>query len=86
MEQLSPIIEKIKKASPSSSNSFKLFTSGKSVAEIAKIRSLASHTIESHLTDFIKTGVLSVFDIMSTEKVNEILSELNYWIRHLLRK
>lgn len=77
VEHDSQMIEKNKKISPSSSNSFKLFTSGKSVAEIAKIRGLASYTIESHLTDFIKTGELSVFDVMSTEKVNEILSELN---------
>lgn len=77
VEPGSLINKKHGKISPSSSNSFKLFRNGKSVTEIAKIRGLANHTIESHLTDFIKTGELSVFDIMPTEKVNEILSELN---------
>lgn len=67
VKQESPIIKKSEEILSCSSNSFKLFRSEKPVTEIAKIRGLANHTIELHLTDFIKTGELSVFDII---KVN----------------
>lgn len=66
-----------KKISSSSKTTFKLFLTGKSVVEIAKERKLATHIIEAHLLEFITTGELSVFDIMSKETINEILTCLN---------
>lgn len=65
-----------KVTSPSSRATFKLFSAGKSVAEIAKERKLAAHTIEAHLLEFIKSGELSIFDVMSAEIIGEILEGL----------
>lgn len=50
-----------------------LFKKGKSIATIAEERGLAVGTIESHLIDFVKTGQLSVFELVPVEKVEKIL-------------
>jgi DNA-binding NarL/FixJ family response regulator len=61
------------KAGDSKQMSMDLFKKGKSVADIAAERGLAVGTIEVHLIDFIKTGELSVFDLVPAEKVEKIL-------------
>jgi hypothetical protein len=53
--------------------SLQMFKEGISIEGIAKKRELAVGTIESHLAQYIKTGELSVYDILSEEKVKMIL-------------
>ncbi len=50
-----------------------LFRMGKSVDEIARIRSLASGTIESHLAMMVKSGDLGILELMDQKKLDEIL-------------
>jgi uncharacterized protein YpbB len=52
--------------------SFDLFKSGKSVTEIASLRELTPSTIEGHLSHFISTGELSIYQFISPQKVTEI--------------
>ncbi len=49
--------------------SYKLFKEGKSVAEIAKLRNFAESTIENHLAFFVSKGILSVNELVKTEKL-----------------
>ena len=52
--------------------SFQLFQSGKSIAEIAAIRSLSAGTIETHLVHYVKTGELEVIRLVPAEKIQLI--------------
>ncbi|CAD5250364.1 Helicase [Imperialibacter sp. EC-SDR9] len=61
------------KAGDSKQTSMDLFKKGKSIADIAEERGLAFGTIEAHLIDFVKTGELSIFDLVPVEKVEKIL-------------
>jgi hypothetical protein len=53
--------------------SLELYKNGRSLADIARERSLTVSTIFSHLQPFITTGEVSVFDLVPEEKVNAIL-------------
>ena len=52
--------------------SFELWKAGKTIEDIAKERQLATSTIEGHLTYFVGTGEISVYKIVSAEKVKRI--------------
>ena len=52
--------------------SFTMFTEGNSVEAIAKIRNLSSSTIEGHLSEYIKKGLLSVEKVMNERKIRII--------------
>lgn len=54
--------------------SFDLFKLGKTVAEIAVERGFTSSTIEGHLSHFIQSGDVSVFDLVSKIKVARIMA------------
>ncbi|MEJ7692040.1 HRDC domain-containing protein [Daejeonella sp.] len=54
--------------------SLSLFHSGKTVSDIASERGLTAGTIESHLANFITSGEVSVFDIVSKIKVARIMA------------
>lgn len=56
--------------------SFDLFKSGKSVLEIAQERGYTTGTIEGHLSHFVSTGEISIFDIVSKIKVAKIMTFL----------
>jgi DNA polymerase III delta prime subunit len=56
--------------------SLRLFREGKTIAEIAKERNFAVSTIEGHLTDFVKTGELSVTELVPEEKRAVILPRI----------
>lgn len=58
-----------KKVGQTRDETFQLFTSGKSIAEIASIRKLTISTIESHLSRFITDGMLTVEDVVSPDKI-----------------
>ncbi|MCB0656312.1 MAG: helix-turn-helix domain-containing protein [Saprospiraceae bacterium] len=53
-----------------------LFRSGKSLEEIAKIRSLALSTIESHLSRLIRFGEISVYAVLDRKIIDNIFSLL----------
>jgi hypothetical protein len=57
--------------------SLKLYKEGKSVAEIASARNLAVSTIESHLAYYVKTGEISIDELVSREKIVLIEPALN---------
>jgi len=49
--------------------SFDLFKTGKTIAEIAELRQLSPITIESHLCAFIQSGELDVLSLVAEEKI-----------------
>lgn len=49
--------------------SYKLFKEGNSIEEIAKIRNFAASTIEGHLSFYIKRGMISINELVHTEKL-----------------
>jgi hypothetical protein len=49
--------------------SYKLHKEGHSVAEIAALRNLAVSTIESHLAFYIQRGIISVNELVKTDKL-----------------
>lgn len=64
------------KLADSKGDTLTLFRQGKTVLEIAGIRSLTPGTIEGHLTWFIRTGKLDVHDLLTREKIQVIMKEL----------
>ena len=56
--------------------SLEMFQAGKTIDEIAAERELAIGTIEGHLVKFVKTGELSVFELVSKSKVKKIKSAI----------
>ena len=68
-----PSTPKAEKVS-SFSVSLQYYKEGKTVEEIAKLRNLANSTIEGHLADAVKHGEISVFKLVSENKV-EIIKE-----------
>ncbi|GAC1448822.1 MAG: helix-turn-helix domain-containing protein [Chitinophagaceae bacterium] len=57
----------------SQAETFALFREGNSIPGIAAMRQLAESTISGHLSTFVKTGELNVFELLTPEKVNIIL-------------
>ncbi len=57
----------------SQSESLHLFKKGKTVAEIAAMRQLTEGTIQAHLAMYIRTGELTVLELLTEEKLNAIL-------------
>ena len=52
--------------------SFKMFKEGNSIEEIATIRNLASSTVEGHLSEYVKKGLLAVESVIDKNKVRII--------------
>lgn len=65
--------EKREKRERSDKISFEMFSSGKTVAEIARERSLTVSTIEGHLMDYVAGGIIDIFQLVSEEKVSKVL-------------
>ena len=53
-----------------------LFLEGKDIKEIARVRQLATGTIESHLAHFIRSGELDIHKLLPREKIRVIMDEL----------
>ena len=64
------------KVSDTKRMSIDLFLEGKDVKEIARIRQLATGTIESHLAHFIRSGELDIHKLLPKEKIQVIMDEL----------
>jgi ATP-dependent DNA helicase RecQ len=63
---------------------FSLYRSGKTVAEIAHERGLAATTIESHLSHFVQTGEMDVLELVTQEKIPAIQDAIeSYGIERL---
>jgi DNA-binding MarR family transcriptional regulator len=58
-----------KKKGDSHAASFSLYKEGKTITEIAKERSLTISTIEGHLAKFIRSGEISIHELVSKEKM-----------------
>lgn len=56
--------------------SFDMYQEGKTIEEIATIRSMAQSTIEGHLTSFVATGELAVSAFVSQEELSLILKKI----------
>jgi uncharacterized protein YpbB len=52
--------------------SYQLFKEGKTIAEIAEIRQLTASTIEGHLGEYVKNGLLDVKLLMQEKKIKVI--------------
>jgi hypothetical protein len=69
-----PTAVKADKKIPSALISIQLYKEGKDIDTIARERSLATSTIEGHLTEFVKTGEIKV-DAFADETTVKIISE-----------
>lgn len=65
-----------KKKGDTHAESFRLYKEGKTIAEIAKERNLASQTIEGHLSKFVRSGDINIDELVSREKFVLIESAL----------
>jgi nucleoside-triphosphatase THEP1 len=54
-----------------------MYRDGKSISEIAAERSLTTGTIESHLTQFIPTGEVTISAFVTPDQYRRIVNELN---------
>jgi len=52
--------------------SFTMFKEGNSIEEIAQIRNLSNSTIEGHLAEYVKNGLLDIKMLMQEKKINII--------------
>ena len=78
IERLAPVIpvKERKEKTETKRISFDLFKAGKSIREIAIERGLTTGTIESHLIQYIATGEISVFDLVSKLKTAVIIQHI----------
>jgi len=53
---------------------FNLYKQGKTIEEIAKLRSMVSNTIEGHLAHYIAKGELEVTKLLPAEKIANIIT------------
>ena len=60
------------KITDTATESFNMYKSGKSIADIAAFRGLSPNTIEGHLTQFIFTGELDVSTFVTEDKIQPI--------------
>ena len=67
---------KLKKGD-SSRLSLEMFKGGKSIPDIAVERSLTFSTIQGHLSSFIQTGEVDILDLVSKEKLHNMLVVIN---------
>ena len=58
----------LEERTPTNILSFNLYKEGKSIAEIAAERNLATTTIERHLASFIASKQINIDDLVSAEK------------------
>ncbi len=65
-------IDRPARVSDTKAVSFSLFQSGKTIAEVAHERGMATTTIEGHLSHYIQTGELDVLDFVTEEKLPAI--------------
>jgi hypothetical protein len=65
-----------KKKGDTHAESFRLYKEGKNIADIAKERNLTNNTIESHLAKFVRSGDISIHELVSREKLILIESAL----------
>lgn len=75
IHEKTPKRERKEKSSPSLKTkgqtyavSYKLYKEGRTITEIAKERALAISTIEGHLTRYIHSGEINIYDLVSREK------------------
>ncbi len=57
---------------PTADISYRMYNSGMSIEDIAKERGLVVSTIEGHLAEKIKEGLLDISDFVENEKINKI--------------
>ena len=62
--------------------SFELYKQGKSIAEIAAIRHLATGTIESHLARFVESGEIALEDLVDPARIALIKSVAGQYDGH----
>lgn len=65
-----------KEAGASKNISFDLYKEGRTIEEIAQMRSMAASTIEGHLTGFIATGELDVSTFVNPGELSLILKKI----------
>jgi len=51
---------------------YSLFQAGKSISEIAQEREMAISTVEGHLTDAIRAGIVSITKVLDEKKINKM--------------
>jgi DNA-binding CsgD family transcriptional regulator len=64
--------EKKESKSSTQEQSFLLLQQGMSIGEIAKERSLAASTIETHLLPYVKSGAITLEKLVAPEKIDKI--------------
>lgn len=65
-----------KEVGASKNITFDLYKEGKTIEEIAEARSMATSTIEGHLTSFVGTGELEVTEFVSSSELSLILQKI----------
>lgn len=73
------VVEKKPKKKDTKKESLNLFKDGKTIEEIAAIRGFVKGTIEGHLSHFVKSGEVEVFQLLEEPKVKELET---YFISH----
>lgn len=63
-----------KDKTPTSEISYRLYSEGKSIAEIASKRDLAVSTIESHLSKYVENGEIPIESLVAKDRIAKILS------------
>ncbi len=66
------LVKTQKEKTDTKATSLALFKEGKSIKEIAEIRGFAASTIETHLTHYLETGEINIYDFVDKSKVETI--------------
>lgn len=82
LEQYNPEKQKLLKVSkaetvPSAQVTYEMYEEGKNMEQIAVIRNLAQSTIEGHLAQYVRKGMIDIDKLLPKEKIDLILNAIN---------
>jgi len=81
--------KKVNKITDTKTESFELYKQGKSIEEIAGIRSMATSTIEGHLAGFVGNGVIPIenfVDVKTQAMINKVIQQFGMGSMKILKE
>lgn len=81
--------KKVNKITDTKTESYELFKQGKSIEEIAEIRSMATSTIEGHLAGFVGNGIIPIekfVDVKTQAMINKAIQQFGLGSMKILKE
>ena len=83
------VSKKVNKITDTKTESYELYKKGKSIEEIAEIRSMATSTIEGHLAGFVGNGIIPIenfVDVKTQAVINKAIQQFGMGSMKVLKE